>query len=117
KIPLLAGREYDSRDGVDGQMVTIVNQAFVNRFLPGGNVIGRRVGFGCQGLCRTMVGIVGNIRQESITGEAIPEIYLPMSQMPMNGMTVMVRTSTEPSRSCHSRSEEHTSELQSHLNL
>ena len=96
KIPLLAGREYDSRDGADGQLVTIVNQAFVTRLLHGGDAIGRRVSFGCQGPCRTIVGVVGNIRQESITDEAIPEIYLPMAQMPMNGMTVMVRTSTDP---------------------
>ena len=99
KIPLLAGRQYDARDGADGQKVAIVNQAFVKQFLPGGDALGKRVTFGCEeseGLCRTIVGVVGNIRQESLTDQAIPELYLPFAQMPMNGTTVMVRTSSYP---------------------
>ena len=99
KIPLFGGRQFDVRDGADGQKVTIVNQAFAKRFLPGGDALGKRVTFGCEeseGFCRTIVGVVGNIRQESITDEAIPEMYVPFAQMPMNGSTVMVRTSADP---------------------
>jgi len=98
-IPLLSGRTYDARDVADGQKVAIVNQIFANRFFADGNVLGKRVGFGCaekEGLCRTIVGVVGNIRQESITDEVTPEIYLPFAQMRMNGMTLMVRTASDP---------------------
>lgn len=98
KIPLLSGRQYDARDRVDGQKVAIVNQTFASRFL-NNDALGKRVTFGCEeseGFCRTIVGVVGNIRQESITDEAIPELYLPFAQMPMNGTTVMVRTSSDP---------------------
>lgn len=99
KVPLLDGRQYDERDVVDGQKVAIVNQAFAKRYLANGAVVGKRVGFGCEeseGLCRTIVGVVGNIRQESITDEAIPEMYVPFAQMPINSTTVMVRTSSNP---------------------
>ena len=98
KIPLLSGRQYDASDGVNGQKVAIVNQDFANRFL-NGDALGKRVTFGCEeteGLCRTIVGVVGNIRQESITDAAIPELYVPFAQMPMNGTTVMVRTASDP---------------------
>ncbi|HEX7330800.1 MAG TPA: ABC transporter permease [Pyrinomonadaceae bacterium] len=98
KIPLLSGRLYDASDRVGGQKVAIVNQDFANRFL-NGDALGKRVTFGCEeteGYCRTIVGVVGNIRQESITDAAIPELYLPFAQMPMNGTTVMVRTSSDP---------------------
>ena len=98
-IPLLSGRTYDTRDGEDGQKVAIVNQVFANRFFAGGNPLGKRVGFGCEekeGLCRTIVGVVGNIRQESITDDVTPEMYLPFAQMRLNGMTLMVRTSSDP---------------------
>jgi putative ABC transport system permease protein len=99
KIPLLSGRYYDARDGEDAQKVTIVNQAFANRFFPNGDALGKRVSFGCEEsekLCRTIVGVVGNIRQESITDEVTPEIYLPFAQMPVNGATLMVRTAADP---------------------
>jgi putative ABC transport system permease protein len=93
KIPLLSGRGYDARDNADGAKVAIVNQAFARRFFPNGDPIGKRIGFGCEeGLCRTIVGVVGNVKQESITADIAPEIYLPFSQEPMNGMTLFLRT-------------------------
>ena len=97
KIPLLSGRHYDSRDGADGQKVAIVNQAFANRYFAGSEAVGKRISFGCEaGLCRTIVGVVGNIRQESLTAEVTPEIYLPLAQNPVNGMTLLVRTASDP---------------------
>src|SRR5689334_13740427 len=99
KIPLLSGRYYDARDGADGQKVAIVNQAFAKHFFANGDPLGKRLGFGCgesEGLCRTVVGVVGNIRQESITDEVAPEIYVPFSQMRVNGVTLMVRTTSDP---------------------
>src|SRR5689334_111141 len=99
KIPLLSGRYYDARDSADGQKVAIVNQAFAKHFFANGEAVGKRIGFACEGaegLCRTIVGVVGNIRQESITDEVAPEIYVPFSQMRLNGMTLMVRTTSDP---------------------
>lgn len=99
KIPLLSGRYYDARDGADGQKVAIVNQAFVNHFSANSDPLGKRVGFGCEeseGLCRTIVGVVGNIRQESITDAVAPEIYVPFAQSRMNSVTLMVRTDSDP---------------------
>jgi len=93
KIPLLDGRVYDDGDKADGAKVALVNQAFARRYFPNGDVIGKRVGFGCEkSLCRTIVGVVGNVKQESITADVAPEIYLPFTQMPMNGMTLFLRT-------------------------
>ena len=99
RIPLLSGRYHDARDGVEGQKVTIVNQVFAKRFFPNGDALGKRVSFGCEeseGLCRTIVGIVGNVRQESITDEVTPEIYVPFAQMGVNSVTLVVRTTSDP---------------------
>ena len=96
-IPLLSGRVYDERDRADSPKVAVVNQAFAKRYFPAGDVLGKRVGFGCEdGLCTTIVGVVGNVKQESITTDVAPEIYVPFSQMPMNGMTLFVRTNSNP---------------------
>ena len=99
KIPLLSGRHYDARDNAEGQKVAIVNQAFANRFFPNGDALGKRVSIGCEesaGFCRTIVGVTGNIRQESITAEVTPEIYVPFAQMHVNGVTLLVRTNSDP---------------------
>jgi predicted permease len=99
KIPLLNGRHLDERDGPAAQKVAVVNQAFARRFFPTGDVLGKRVSFACEeseGLCRTIVGVVGNIRQESLTDDAAAELYLPSAQMPTNSMTLFVRAASDP---------------------
>jgi len=102
QIPLLNGRVYDERDTADAPRVAIVNEAFARRYFPAGDVLGKRVGFGCEkDLCTTIVGVVGNVRQESITTDVAPEIYVPFSQMPMNGMTLFVRTKGDTSGLAH----------------
>ena len=97
KIPLLSGRTYDERDSADSPKVAIVNQAFARRYFPNGDALGKRVGFGCKGdLCRTIVGVVGNVRQESLTDDVVPEMFLPFGQMAMNSMTLVINTASEP---------------------
>jgi len=97
KIPLLSGRGFDDRDSADSSKVAIVNQAFARRYFGSKETVGKHVGFGCkEDLCRTIVGVVGDVRQESLTDGVAPEMYVPFSQMPMNGMTLLVQTSTSP---------------------
>ena len=99
RIPLLSGRYVDERDGPQTQQVAVVNQAFAQRFFPKGDVLGKRVGFKCEkteGLCRTIVGVVGNIRQESITDNVAAELYLPSGQLSINSLTLFVRTASDP---------------------
>ena len=98
-IPLLSGRHVDQHDGPQTQKVALVNQAFAQRYFPKGDVLGKRVGFGCEqaeGVCRTIVGVVGNIRQESLTDNVAAELYLPSTQLPLNSMTLFVRTKSDP---------------------
>lgn len=99
KIPLLSGRLFDEGDNATGQKVAIVNHVFANRYFGNSDAIGKRVSFGCEeseGLCRTIVGVVGNIRQESVVDEIFSELYVPFAQSPVNSMTVMLRTTGDP---------------------
>ena len=98
-IPLVSGRYLDERDRSGAQKVTVVNQAFARRYFPSGDVLGKRIGFGCaeaEHLCRTIVGVVGNIRQESLTDDVAPEIYVSLADMPLNTVTLFVRTASDP---------------------
>src|ERR1035438_10263767 len=43
RTPLMSGRDFTAQDNPDTQLVTIVNQAFVDRYWPGQNAIGKRL--------------------------------------------------------------------------
>ncbi|MCI0489560.1 MAG: ABC transporter permease [Blastocatellia bacterium] len=96
-IPLIGGRYFTDSDSADAQQVAIINQALARRFYPNEDPLGKRISFGCkEGFCRTIVGVVGDIRQESLTADITPEIYLPALQNPIRGMTLVVRTASDP---------------------
>jgi putative ABC transport system permease protein len=98
QIPLVEGRLFDARDGEKMPEVAIVNEAMARRFWPGENPIGKKVAAGCeeQELCRTVVGVVGDIRHEGLADEAQPEIYMPHRQFALPNMSVVLRTTGNP---------------------
>ena len=97
EIPLITGRFFDERDVEGTQKVVIINQTMARRFWPDESPVGKHIGFGCEeGLCRTIVGVVGDIRQESLTEDLRPEIFLPYKQFPHGYMTLFVRAESNP---------------------
>jgi putative ABC transport system permease protein len=98
RIPLLEGRFILPSDGKDAPPVVVVNQAFVRKFLLGMNPLGRRIfgGMGGEKL-REVVGVVGDVREDGLATEPIPEIYVPIFQAWVSpGMAYIVRTRVEP---------------------
>ena len=73
-IPLLAGREFTAGDRADQPEVVVVNRAFVDRYWPGQNAIGRRVRLGTQS--STVAGVVANSKYRRLTEPDLPFIYL-----------------------------------------
>jgi predicted permease len=95
RIPLLAGRDFTSRDDVRAPKVAIVNRTLAARF-DGHNPIGQRVGFGDQDL--EIVGVIADTKYRSLRGAAPPTIYLPLDQRlePAPNRTLHVRTAISP---------------------
>ena len=96
-IPVVRGRGFTERDAAGAPPVAIVNQAFVDRFMPGQDPIGRRVDaqwetHGWQ----EVVGVVGNIKHDALDAPPLPELYVPFRQVPMDSMTVVVRAASDP---------------------
>lgn len=101
QIPLVAGRDFDSRDNTASQRVAIINETMAARFWPGESAIGRS--FMLTGDTRIavaprveVVGVARNVKYRTL-GEA-PEahIYLPYSQHPDDSRTLVVRTLGDP---------------------
>jgi putative ABC transport system permease protein len=98
QIPLVHGRFFDARDVDKMPEVAIVNETMARRFWPGENPIGKKVAAGCdeQALCRTVVGVVGDIRHEGLADEAQPETYMPHQQFRLPNLSLVLRTTGNP---------------------
>ncbi|PYI78147.1 MAG: ABC transporter permease [Verrucomicrobia bacterium] len=96
-IPVHQGRVFDENDRLDSPPVVIVNERFANKFFPGQKVIGKRIqpGFSADDSgekMRQIVGVVGNVKHLSLKNEDSPEMYLPRTQIPIDIMSVVIRT-------------------------
>ena len=79
-IGLMAGRLFDDHDGSHQDYPLIVNRSFARRFFPHQNPVGKRVRVGAPDWpWRTIVGVVGDIRQVEIAQPAEATIYRPYS--------------------------------------
>jgi putative ABC transport system permease protein len=97
-IPLLQGREFDDRDTGGIPDVVIINQALAKRYWPLGDAVGRRIRIGPEGEpWMTIVGVVGNVNHVGLDSDPDFASYEPHGKRPWSEMTVVVRTSVEPS--------------------
>ena len=100
QIPLRHGRFFSHADGPDSQQVAIVNEAFVRRFFPGEDALGRRVTFGTPGRpdtsWQTIVGVVADTKRGGFGRPPWAEIYFPMRQAPDRRVFVFLRTGGDP---------------------
>ena len=97
-IPMKAGRAFSESDDGRAAPIAIVNEEALRQYWPGIDPIGRRVGFGGPvPTWRTIVGVVGNVRQLGLDQPALPEVYVPLLQDPDRDMSIVVRTNIDPS--------------------
>jgi len=106
-IPVLMGRDFADRDEltaapIPGQpdfRVAIVNERFARQYFPGGNAIGRRIGFGQDPNTPTPIEIVGVVRDSRYTDvrdDAQKQVFFPFLEGSRpSAFTVYVRT-TQP---------------------
>jgi putative ABC transport system permease protein len=101
RIPLLQGRDFDSRDEANSTPVVIINEALARQTFPGENPIGKHIKPGIsvgsgEPLMREIVGVVGNVKFSDLASEWLPESYVSSSQLPFGSMTLVVRSSQDP---------------------
>ena len=99
--PLLRGRELGLADSISAPHVTVINEAFANRFFAGRNPIGRHVtqDLSNQKNIMEVVGVAGNVRDHALRGEAPPRFYIPGDQGmdgPNEWATFEIRTTSDP---------------------
>ncbi len=99
RIPLLAGRTFETRDSKDAAPVIMVNEEFARKFFPDKkNPIGERVLIDQDEPnppAREIVGVVGNTRHESLAQVPQPEFYVPFEQDPDRRINLVLRTASD----------------------
>ncbi len=106
-IPLRNGRLFGPTDVAGGQPVAIINESMAGAFWPDGVAIGNTIKLGgwpdSPNPDMTIVGIVGDVLQQGMDGDRVPQVFAPRQQAGANynGLatrfaTLVVRSQTEP---------------------
>jgi putative ABC transport system permease protein len=100
-IPLIQGREFDTRDRADSLPVAIISSSLARHYFPGENPIGRKLIVATPGqateVTREIVGVTGDVRYLTRSNAQSLEIYLPYVQNNWPNIYVMLRTVADPS--------------------
>jgi putative ABC transport system permease protein len=100
RVPLIRGRNFLPSDTAQAPPVALVNQAFVRRYLPNEEPVGKRIRLDTSGSDRPdwseIVGVVGNVRDSFDQQSDMPQSYEPYPQKTSSVMTLVVRTRSDP---------------------
>ncbi len=108
RIPLLAGRDLTPSDGARAGRVALISASTAQHFWPGKNPIGKHIKTTGEPNWRTVVGVVGDVRQFNLA-QNFPDfvpgaMYVPYEQAALeNGeipasMTLMVKVRADAER-------------------
>jgi len=101
-IPLRKGRDFDERDQHKSPQVIIVSETFARLHFPNEDVIGKRIKPGIGTFededtpMREIVGVVGDVKNRTLSTEPQPVYYVPQTQVPFSQMIMVVKTTADP---------------------
>jgi putative ABC transport system permease protein len=101
RIPILRGRDFTVTDSSTSTPVVIVSESWAKKFFPGEDPIGKHIKPGLsdglhQETMHEIIGIVGDVKQRSLTKDARPMFYLPLSQCGVTAPTLVLRSTGDP---------------------
>jgi predicted permease len=104
-IPLLAGRAFATTDRRESAKVVILSKSFAKKLFGDQNPIGRQVAWTGEvlkfipitGDWRTVVGVVGDTRDQGLDTDPTPTIFQPMAQEEIFSGALVIRTRGNPS--------------------
>jgi putative ABC transport system permease protein len=101
RVPLRKGRFFNAQDNQGSVPVTVINETMAQRFWPGEEALGKRFK---PGLAQspnpwlTVVGVVGDMRRQSLEREPIAQSFVPYLQNSERRMNLLIRTTGEPTQ-------------------
>jgi putative ABC transport system permease protein len=97
-IPLLRGREFDSRDDASAPKVAVINDTLARFYFGDADPVGKSVWMSreASGPPITIVGVIKDSKQKDLRESPPRMIYLPFTQAGAGGMTLVARTDSNP---------------------
>ncbi len=99
EIPLKRGRDFGSEDTHESEMVAVISESLARQSFGDADPVGKQIRCGLDSdKWMTVVGVVGDVRQDSPAEKPGPTLYMPMTQHPFyaNQIHVVLRTAMEP---------------------
>ena len=101
-MKLKEGRFFTDQDDGRSGRIAVINEAMARRISPHGSAVGKTVDVTyAAGELLEVVGVVGDVKQFGLDQPVIEEVYVPAAQMPVNFMTVVMRTRQDPAALAH----------------
>ena len=99
KIPLVAGRLFDEADAAGAPRVVLISRTMATRFWPAGDPLRQKLKVGAADSAEpwmTVVGVVGDVRQNWWNPAAFPVIYRPYLQSSRRSFRFALRVASDP---------------------
>jgi putative ABC transport system permease protein len=99
EIPLGQGRDFSAQDAFYSPFVAIISQSLAKQSFGDADPIGKQIQCGLDSdKWMTVIGVVGDVRQESPAESPGPALYMPMTQHPYYGnqIHIVLRTAVKP---------------------
>jgi putative ABC transport system permease protein len=95
--PIRKGRAFTAHDDSTSQQVVMVNEAWVRRFSPNKDPVGRiiRLGRAPRTLDVPIVGVAADIHNDRIDLPPEPHIYFSLLQRPNTNLAILLRTNLD----------------------
>lgn len=95
KIPLRSGRVFTAQDQMNTMPVVVINQTLASRYWPNENPLGKQINLPGQKLTATIVGVVGDVKHNSLDDLPQSQLYLAFAQNPHIFSSLAVRTNSD----------------------
>jgi putative ABC transport system permease protein len=97
-IPLLRGRNFTGVEAREARHVVLISAAMARQHFAGENPIGKRIYVEMfeKPVATEIIGVVGDVRYDSLVDEAQPTVYFPPPELVYPLMTLVVRTDGDP---------------------
>ncbi len=97
-IPLIAGRNFTSRDRAETPAVILVSQSFAKKVWPGESAVGKQLmlDYTRGKYAYEVVGVTRDIRYYGLKSQPQAEVFIPHAQNTYLPMNVVVRTAADP---------------------